>query len=634
MDRVDPPQQTAGFQRAVSTTATTPPGLLDARPHTRPLLRQCVRCARSLGGAGIDVCGSVDNRTFSGVERSIIILTVFSPTLKTFRGGVVTCLFVATLMLGVGAAVMFQGSSATAEPIPGSTDSANLAPSASGAAGVSAAPAFPTPIRHVVIVMLENKNYSYVMQRGRFEAYLANTYATATNAYSLQHWSVPSYQAATSAADTYTIPLDRSNIGDLADSAGLSWATFEQSMPTLCNKTLDWTAGYMPAHNPFIMYDDIVENAARCEAHDLTYSSWTNDVALGEIPNFAFIAPNVTNDGHNGTQADGVANADQWLHDFFTPLVNDSSIFSDTAFIVAYDEAFLDYSPLVNGTTGGQIYTVVVSPYSTGLSSDHFYTTFSLLTTAEWLLGLPGGTLGTNDSWAVSPPMTDLFSFSPTTYSVQFAESGLPPGTAWWVNLSDGRSSGSTTDTVTILLSNGSYSFVPRTANTSFSAPASTFVVDGEPVSEVSRFALVTYPLTFTESGLPTDTVWWVNVSGQAPRSSLASTITMSLPNGSYGFAVAASAGYIANATSGRSTVHGSPQTIMISFASSASPSSGGGSSTNGSNATDQVLLGVLVASAVGVGMAFLIRGRRRRRPKPPPTQGTKEPSPSREPGS
>jgi hypothetical protein len=259
-----------------------------------------------------------------------------------------------------------------------------------------------------VVLLEENQNYSRVLTQGPFESYLARTYGTAVNFYSILHGSNAAYMAATSGTATNLYPQDVRNLGDLADASGVSWAAFEQGMPTPCNTSVNWTDLYDPNHNPFIMFNDTVQDAPRCAAHDLTWSSWTSDVSAGTIPAYSFITPNIINDERNTSIPVG----DAWLQSWLSPLVNDSAIFSHTAFLISYDEdgGSPSNTPVVNGSAGGHIYTVVVSPYSNALSSDHFYTTFSLLTTAEWLLGIPGGTLG-NDSWSLHPPMMDLFCF-------------------------------------------------------------------------------------------------------------------------------------------------------------------------------------------------------------------------------
>ncbi len=298
---------------------------------------------------------------------------------------------------------------------PGVVPSAVLTPSTS--------PSFPTPIQHVVVVMDENQNYSRVLAGGPFEAYLAKTYGTASNDYAILHGSDPAYMAATSGVANRAFPQNVTNLGDLADAAGMTWAAFEQSMPVPCDSTRNWTEGYDPNHNPFRLFNDTVGNTTRCDAHDLTWSSWTADVSAGALPNYSFITPNLTNDESNSSLPVG----DAWLQSWLSPLINDSAIFSNTAFLITYDEDGGNNAdtPVVNGTSGGQVYMVVVSPYSHHLSSSTFYTTYSLLTTSEWLLGIPGGTLG-NDSWALHPPMMDLFCFVSCTTAPSKSPSGLP----------------------------------------------------------------------------------------------------------------------------------------------------------------------------------------------------------------
>jgi hypothetical protein len=89
------------------------------------------------------------------------------------------------------------------------------------------------------------------------------------------------------------------------------------------------------------------------------------------------------------------------------------SFFNDSVFFITYDEGAFNSTLGANGTAGGgHVYTVAVSPYAcTGFQSHYNYSHFNLLTTTEWLLGL--NRTGTNDSWSLHRPMTDLFCFPP-----------------------------------------------------------------------------------------------------------------------------------------------------------------------------------------------------------------------------
>ena len=74
-----------------------------------------------------------------------------------------------------------------------------------------------------------------------------------------------------------------------------------------------------------------------------------------------------------------------------------------------------------------------------------------------------------------------------------------------------------------------------------------------------------TYPISFSESGLPSGTNWSVTLNSQMLYST-ASTITFSEPNGTYSFSVGTVPGYTANVTSGSLTVNGNSVSRSIAF--------------------------------------------------------------------
>jgi hypothetical protein len=78
-----------------------------------------------------------------------------------------------------------------------------------------------------------------------------------------------------------------------------------------------------------------------------------------------------------------------------------------------------------------------------------------------------------------------------------------------------------------------------------------------------------TYPVTFTESGLPAGTSWSV-IYGGVQASSTTTTIGFSVVSGTYPFTVDV-AGYIANPSSGTVTVNGAAASQTIAFTAGAS---------------------------------------------------------------
>ncbi len=165
--------------------------------------------------------------------------------------------------------------------------------------------------------------------------------------------------------------------------------------------------------------------------------------------------------------------------------------------------------------------------------------------------------------------VSESITFSLVTYRVTFTESGLPSGTIWYVNITGGASYSSTTSTITFSELNGTYSYTVATGNKEYApSPASgSFTVNGAVVSESITFNLFTYSVTFTESGLPTGTTWYVNITGQPSQSSTGTTITVQLPNGTYSYSIATgNKEYAPSPASGSFTVNGAVVSESITF--------------------------------------------------------------------
>ena len=108
-------------------------------------------------------------------------------------------------------------------------------------------------------------------------------------------------------------------------------------------------------------------------------------------------------------------------------------------------------------------------------------------------------------------PYTESIAFSLVKYTVTFTESGLLFGTGWYVNLTNGIDSGPITgSSYSFSLVNGSYSYTVQTVNKIYSPASSSgsFTVNGTPLSKSIVFSMVTYALTFKETGLPSGVIW------------------------------------------------------------------------------------------------------------------------------
>lgn len=157
--------------------------------------------------------------------------------------------------------------------------------------------------------------------------------------------------------------------------------------------------------------------------------------------------------------------------------------------------------------------------------------------------------------------------FSPVTYGVTFTESGLPSGAAWYVNVSGQPSSGpQTSSSYSSSLPNGSYKFTVFTPDKEYKPSYSgSFSVKGKAVSLSILFSLVTYSVTFTETGLPSGTLWNFTINGTVEQSS-GNQLTIPLPNGSYPFTIGESSGFSSVPASGTVAVNGKNVSESVSF--------------------------------------------------------------------
>jgi len=103
---------------------------------------------------------------------------------------------------------------------------------------------------------------------------------------------------------------------------------------------------------------------------------------------------------------------------------------------------------------------------------------------------------------------------SAIAFVVRFAETGIPAGTTWWVNVTAGPSALSSGPTLTLLEANGSYAYRAGVSNPTYLAPTGLFSVQGVSASVTVAYGRVTFNAIFLESGLPARTDWSVSLNG------------------------------------------------------------------------------------------------------------------------
>lgn len=233
-------------------------------------------------------------------------------------------------------------------------------------------------ITHVVVVMEENHDYSKIIgsSAAPYINSLAKTYGLATNYYAITHPSLPNYLALTSgttgqgAVSKDCLPAQCPQPGaSIFGQLTGNWRGYAESMQTACEKS---NAGsYAPKHNPAVYFTRI--SAAACKADDQSLPN----LATAALGAYTMIAPNLLDDMHNGTIAEG----DTWLKNHLSALMlNPAYVDGSTVVFVVWDEGTTD---------NNHVACLVISPRVLATTNATAFTHYSLLATAEDLLGLP-----------------------------------------------------------------------------------------------------------------------------------------------------------------------------------------------------------------------------------------------------
>jgi phosphatidylinositol-3-phosphatase len=319
-------------------------------------------------------------------------------------------------------------------------------------------------VGHVFIIVLENESFARTFGPASQAPYLSKTLvsqgALLRNYYGIGHFSLDNYIALVSGqapneATQRDCPrftefvlaqpgLDANGqaigtgcvypamvqmIGDQLESAGKSWKGYMQDLgnnpekaaeacghprigesdPTTRREPKDQ---YATKHNPFYYFHSLIDQKERCAAHVVNLRQLTSDLgSIATTPNYAFITPNLCDDGHDAPCVDkapgGLVQADGFLK-HWVPLITGSPAFKkDGVLIITFDEASgppgADSSACCgeqglpgqshpaggNGPGGGRVGAVVLSPFvKAGTVSDVPYNHYSMLRWVEDLFGV------------------------------------------------------------------------------------------------------------------------------------------------------------------------------------------------------------------------------------------------------
>ncbi len=260
-------------------------------------------------------------------------------------------------------------------------------------------------IKHVFLILMENHSYSQVWNTSSspYITSLGKAYGRATDYHATTHPSLPNYLdiyagsnygITTDCSPSSSCHVNATNLADNLTAKGLTWKSYEESMPSPCYLTT--SGNYAPKHNPMVYFDDIRTNSTRCNAHDVPFTALSTDLgSASTTPNYAFITPNLCDDMHNCS----VSTGDSWLKSHVPTILQSPACASyGCLVIVTWDED--------NGSSGNHVLTIFAGSGAKtgGVTTSTSYNHYSLLRTVEYIFGLPTQT--THD--ANASPMTSL----------------------------------------------------------------------------------------------------------------------------------------------------------------------------------------------------------------------------------
>jgi len=258
-----------------------------------------------------------------------------------------------------------------------------------------AAPAAPAraagSVTRVIVLVEENHESSQIVG-SRSAPFLNSLVAAGTllsSYYGIRHPSLPNYLALLG-GDTFGIRSDctgcrvhATNLVDQLEGAHISWRGYFEGLPGPCSAAA-FHGSYAKKHNPFMYFDDIRQDPARCR-NVVPFEQFDADVAAGRLPRFVFVVPNQQHDMHSGSVAVG----DQWARRLYEGLSASTAWRQDTRLVVTFDEGTTHGGCCDGLAAGGRIATIVAGPrVPKGVIDRTTYDHYSLLASIESLFGL------------------------------------------------------------------------------------------------------------------------------------------------------------------------------------------------------------------------------------------------------
>jgi len=252
-----------------------------------------------------------------------------------------------------------------------------------------------TPPDSVVIVIEENHSFSSIIgsSSAPFINSLAQQGALFTQSFAVEHPSQPNYLDLFSGSnqgitdDSCPHTFSTLNLASELAAAGLTFTGFSEDLPS-AGSTVCTSGAYARKHAPWVNFTNVPTSANQ------PFTSFPTDFTT--LPTISIIDPNLNNDMHDGTIAQG----DTWLQLHLNGYVQFAQT-HNSLLIVTWDED--------DSTSGNQVATIFVGPMVKQGQFAETINHFNVLRTLEDLYGLThAGSAATaatiSDVWKSATP--------------------------------------------------------------------------------------------------------------------------------------------------------------------------------------------------------------------------------------
>lgn len=243
---------------------------------------------------------------------------------------------------------------------------------------------------HVILVIEENKSFSTIIgnQDAPYINQLAKAGALFIDAHAVMHPSQPNYLALFAgttdgiADDSCPHDLSGPNLASELMEKKLSFVIYSEDLPSIGFDGCSGTGGlYRRKHNPVVDF----QNANVSSSANRPFKDFPTDYS--KLPTLAFVVPNIMNDMHDGTIAEG----DTWLKQHLDAYVQWAKLHNGLL-IITWDES--DANSVTN-----QIPTILVGEHVKPGKYRYKINHYNLLRTLSDMYGIKP----VNESVKVSP---------------------------------------------------------------------------------------------------------------------------------------------------------------------------------------------------------------------------------------